>query len=164
MGGDRGKIDEGTIRELRVGDVAVVAEILRQAAEAAPWPESELRGAFYLTGVLAYVTERQDGIAGVVIGRRVGDEGEVLNLAVRPERRRRGEGTRLVSKILEEFADRGVSRVFLEVRESNLGAIGFYERLGFQTAGLRRGYYQNPAEAAKVMELRVNKIHRVPGK
>ena len=164
MGGDLGKIDEGKIREFRMGDVAVVAEIFREAAEAAPWPEVELRGAFDLTGVLAYLSERPDGIVGVVIGRRVGDEAEVLNLAVKPQRRRQGEGTRLVRKILEEFADCGVSRVFLEVRQSNVGAIGFYERLGFQTAGLRRGYYQNPTEAAKVMELWVKKIHRVPGK
>src|SRR5262249_23924557 len=104
-----------------------------------------------------YVSERQGGITGVVIGRRVGDEAEILNLAVRPENRRRGEGTELVRKMLEAFAGNGVSRVFLEVRESNAGAIGFYERLGFQAAGSRKDYYQNPTEAAKVMEVSLRK-------
>jgi len=157
MGGEDAARGEERIRDFRMADVAAVADIFREAPEAAQWPEAELRGAFYLAGVVAYVSEQQGAIAGVVIGRRVGDEAEILNLAVRAERRRRGQGKRLVAKMLEELARSGVSRVFLEVRQSNVGAIEFYERLGFATAGLRKDYYQNPTEAAKVMELQLRK-------
>ena len=59
--------------------------------------------------------------------------------------------------MLEEFAGQGVSRVFLEVRESNATAVDFYEKLGFRQVGVRQDYYQAPAESAKVMELWVRK-------
>ena len=42
--------------------------------------------------------------------------------------------------------------MFLEVRESNLPAISFYESLGFRKTGRREGYYQNPPEAALILE------------
>jgi len=154
-GGDR-------IREFRNDDVAQVVVILREAPEAAQWPETELRSMAYLTGLRAFVTESAAGITGVAIGRQMGEEAEILNLAVRVSARRRGRGKALVDRMLDEFAEQGVSRVFLEVRESNAIAVGFYEKLGFRQVGLRRDYYQAPAESAKVMELRVGKSTEPP--
>ena len=145
------------MREFRSEDVAQVAVILREAPEAAQWPESELRSMGYLSGLRAFVSESLAGITGVVIGRQVAEEAEILNLAVRVSARRRGQGKALVGKMLDEFARQGVSRVFLEVRESNAIAVGFYEKLGFRQVGVRRDYYQAPAESAKVMELWVGK-------
>ncbi len=57
----------------------------------------------------------------------------------------------------ESILEFQVSRVFLEVRESNAGAITFYRGLGFQEVGTRREYYQDPKEAATVMELLLRK-------
>jgi ribosomal-protein-alanine N-acetyltransferase len=82
----------------------------------------------------------------------VADEAELLNLAVREECRRQGEGRALLVELRRRFAESGVSRVFLEVRESNLGAIAFYERMGFRRSGRREGYYLEPQEAALVYE------------
>jgi ribosomal-protein-alanine N-acetyltransferase len=93
----------------------------------------------------------------MVVGRQVLDEAEILNLAVTEGMRRQGEGRALVERIVNRFAEAKVSRVFLEVRESNAGAIAFYRGLGFQARGVRRDYYQDPKEAATVMELRPNK-------
>jgi ribosomal-protein-alanine N-acetyltransferase len=53
---------------------------------------------------------------------------------------------------LEEFQSREVSRVFLEVRESNQAGIAFYAKHGFSKTGLRPAYYRDPAEAAVMME------------
>ena len=155
--GDESGSCENRIRELRSDDAAQVAVILREAPEAAQWPESEFRSMGYLTGLRAFVSESATGITGVVIGRQVAEEAEILNLAVRVSARRGGHGRALVSKMLEEFAGQGVSRVFLEVRESNATAVDFYEKLGFRQVGVREGYYQGPAESAKVMELWVGK-------
>ena len=148
---------ENRIREFRSDDVAQVLVILREAPEAAQWAEPELRSMGWLTGLRAFVSESGAGITGVVIGRQAAGEAEILNLAVRVSARRRGEGKALVGKMLEEFAGQGVSRVFLEVRESNANAVGFYEKLGFRQIGVRRDYYQAPPESAKVMELWVRK-------
>src|ERR1700741_3231154 len=104
-------------------DPAQVAEILRAAREASGWSEQALRETAVLPGVIVLVSEREGAISGIVAARQVLDEGEILNLAVKREMRRQGEGRALVRRVLQQFAGRKVSRVFLEVRESNGGAI-----------------------------------------
>ena len=138
-------------------DAAAASEILRGAKGAASWSEDALRETEKLPGVCAFVSERGDIVSGIVVGRQVLDEAEILNLAVIEGMRRQGEGRALVASILRRFTELGVSRVFLEVRESNAGAIAFYQGLGFQAVGVRRDYYQDPKEAATVMELRLDK-------
>lgn len=138
-------------------DSAQVAAILREAREAASWSEEALRETVLLPGLAAFVGERGDTISGIVVGRQVLDEAEILNLAVRQGVRRQGEGRALVRRVLQVFAERQVSRVFLEVRESNAGAIAFYRGLGFEAVGMRRDYYRDPTEAATVMELWLGK-------
>jgi [ribosomal protein S18]-alanine N-acetyltransferase len=140
-----------------VADAAEVAAILREAKEAASWSEESLRDTRLLPGLFAFVSEREGAIIGIVVGRQVLDEAEILNLAVKQSARRQGEGRALVGRVLQEFAERQVSRVFLEVRESNARAIAFYRGLGFKATGVRRDYYQDPPEAAAVMELRLGK-------
>ena len=83
------------------------------------------------------------------------DEAEILNLRCGAARRRRGDGGALLRAALDEFWARGVSRVFLEVRESNEAAIAFYEKHGFVKRGRRPAYYRDPVEAAIVMEKEV---------
>ena len=138
-------------------DAGAVAEILREAREAAGWSEEALRETVLLSGVSAFVSERRDAISGIVVGRQVLDEAEILNLAVREEMRRQGEGRALVRHLLRRFGEGDVSRVFLEVRESNAGGIAFYRGLGFQAIGTRRDYYHDPKESAMVMELWLEK-------
>jgi len=139
-------------------DATQVAEILQEAREAASWSEEALRETVKLPGVSSFVSERSGGVTGIVVGRQVLDEAEILNLAVTEERRRQGEGRALVGHILNRFSELHVSRVFLEVRESNAGAIQFYRGLGFQAIGTRRDYYHDPKEAATVMELWLRKF------
>ncbi len=138
-------------------DAAEVAEILREARGAASWSAEALRETMKLPGVAAFVSERNGAITGIVVGRQVLDEAEILNLAVAQGTRRQGVGRALVEHILQRFAERQVSRVFLEVRESNAGAITFYRGLGFQAIATRRDYYQDPKESATVMELWLRK-------
>ena len=138
-------------------DAAQAAAILRDTAEATVWSETGLRKMSDLSGVTAFVSGTEGELSGILIGRRAADEGEILNLAVSRGKRWAGEGGRLVRALLEEYRLQGVSRVFLEVRESNAGAIAFYERLGFRAVGRRNAYYQRPSEAALVMELRLVK-------
>jgi ribosomal-protein-alanine N-acetyltransferase len=137
-------------------DAGAAAEIFREAREAASWSEEALRETVLLPGVSAFVSERNCAIAGIVVGRQVLDEAEILNLAVAQGMRRQGQGLALVRQLLDRFREGGVSRVFLEVRESNSGGIAFYRGLGFRVAGTRRDYYQDPKEAATVMELMLN--------
>lgn len=77
----------------------------------------------------------------------VADEGQITNIAVSPEHRRQGLATRLLEHFIILARQRGLSLLTLEVRESNTGAIGLYEKLGFQPVGRRPKYYGGKEDA-----------------
>lgn len=153
MGGEP-KQNEGAfvVREFHAEDAEAASEILLEAREAANWSRQALTEFLLLPEALALISERGGMPTGLIVGRVVADEAEILNLAVCEECRRQGEGRALLAELLRRFAESGVSRVFLEVRESNRGAIEFYERMGFRQSGRREGYYREPQEAALVYE------------
>jgi ribosomal-protein-alanine N-acetyltransferase len=140
------------IRALRTADAVAVTRILQGAPEAANWSAKSFGEAVSWPGGLVLVSEAEGEITGFLVGRQVGDEAEILNLGVKAARRRKGEGTALLMAALEEFQSREVSRLFLEVRESNQAGIAFYAKHGFSKTGLRPAYYRDPAEAAVMME------------
>lgn len=65
----------------------------------------------------------------------------VLSVAVAPDDRRRGVGTRMMRAAETICRERGTSSIRLEVSTTNLGAIEFYRRLGYRTDGVLYGYY-----------------------
>jgi len=146
---------ERNIRAFREADAAPVAEILRASPEASQWTELGFRELLGWRGVLALVSEDESKVTGFVIGRELAGEAEILNLAVLVANRRRGEGAALLKAAMDELRARHVSRVFLEVRESNAAGTAFYEKHGFSKTGRRVGYYRNPEEAAIRMERRL---------
>ncbi len=154
MGSETKRVD-ATVRVFRPEDVPSVTRILREVPEAANWTEESCRESLNWAGVAAFVGEGEGKLSGFIIGRQVGDEAEILNLAVAPLARRKGEGGALLRAAMEEFRERGVSRVFLEVRESNVTGITFYEGRGFFKSGRRASYYRDPEEAAIVMEMKL---------
>jgi ribosomal-protein-alanine N-acetyltransferase len=132
-----------TVRPGGAADLEAVARIQEASPEAARWdPTSYLQYDFL-------VAIDEDRVTGFLVARRVAEgESEILNLAVHPAYRRRGIGRRLA----DEIALQHRSEVFLEVRESNANARGFYKALGFQEVSVRAKYYDNPPESAIVMK------------
>lgn len=128
---------------------AVVA--LEKACFPTPWSAEQF--AYGLErGVLGLVGATQDhDVWGYCSFYRVADEGEIVNIAVDPRARRQGLGRRILAFVLQKLADEGITRVFLEVRATNLAAIGLYTALGFRRTGTRRAYYPDTREDAWVM-------------
>ncbi|HKE34993.1 MAG TPA: ribosomal protein S18-alanine N-acetyltransferase [Candidatus Acidoferrum sp.] len=145
--------ERGAIRTLRAEDAVAVAGILRQSPEAVFWREASVREVLEWKGILGFASEVKVEVIAFLIARQVRDEAEILNLAVAPGSRRKGEGGTLLGAAVAELRKRGVTRVFLEVRESNAAGIAFYEKHRFSRAGRREGYYRVPVEAAIVMEI-----------
>lgn len=81
---------------------------------------------------------------GFVMSRIAADEAEILSIVMAGGRRRSGLGQALLCAHLAQLAARGTARLFLEVEEGNVPAIGLYHRLGFETVGRREGYYPKP--------------------
>jgi ribosomal-protein-alanine acetyltransferase len=118
-----------------------------------PWSEASFREALTSPWTFGLVAEGARGVTGYLIGREVAGTGEVLNLAVAPELRRRGIGGALLEAGLIALKRRRVEEVFLEVRESNRSALALYQAYGFRPVGQRAAYYRNPKEDALVLRL-----------
>jgi len=97
------------------------------------------------------VAEENGEVAGFLIARRLANDLEILNFAVRPGARRFGVGRSLLQETLAWGAAFQAEKAFLEVRMSNLAALRFYERNGFEVTGRRPRYYSSPAEDALVL-------------
>jgi ribosomal-protein-alanine N-acetyltransferase len=75
-------------------------------------------------------------------------KGHVVSIAVVPEHRRRGIGSSLMKKVLEEMkSEYGASECYLEVRASNVAAINMYEKLGFRVVSRLKHYYLDGEDA-----------------
>ena len=90
----------------------------------------------------------------------IGEEMQLLDLAVHPRYRGRGHGRYLLSRMIELASSTGISRIWLEVRDSGSAARGLYEKFGFAQTGRRKDYYRDPCEDALLMSL---EIPRPPG-
>lgn len=84
---------------------------------------------------------------GVLLGRVVADEAELLTLAVPPEARRAGRATTLVTDFLQTAFVRGATTAFLEVAADNMAARALYAACGFAEAGRRPDYYRTQTGA-----------------
>jgi ribosomal-protein-alanine N-acetyltransferase len=137
---------------------------LEHASFTEPWTRKmflgELQGNVFATNLVARAGSPPGGAglsSGVLLGYVmfwvVFEELHMMNLAVRPEARRRGIGRRLVSHALSVGELRGARTALLEVRASNVAAIALYEDLGFVKKDVRRGYYDHPREDAMIMVL-----------
>ena len=124
---------------------------VEQACFSDPWTEAAFRSELsnnYSFYVLAFEGER---IVGYVGGMSLYETCDINNVAVLPEMRRRGIASALLDRFFAEAKERGAQQVLLEVRAGNTAAIGLYEGYGFKPYGVRKNYYQNPAEDAVLM-------------
>ena len=83
------------------------------------------------------------------------EEGEITNVAVDPQARGRHVADALMRRTIEEAKKRGVERIILEVRAGNVPAIALYHKCGFQEIGIRKNFYEQPVEDARIMELTI---------
>ena len=98
--------------------------------------------------IVAERAHRVVGHGGVAF---LADDAHVTSIAVDPQHHRLGVGTTLMQELIELSAARVSGSITLEVRVSNESAIALYERLGFESAGVRPNYYADTKEDAVIM-------------
>ena len=117
-----------------------------------PWSREMFRSELEVGGgTYARVALRGTTLVGYLLAVMIVDEAHLGNLAVRPSERRSGVGQKLLDDLLETAREKGVSKVTLEVRESNQIARKFYYQNEFIDVAIRKNYYRNPVEDAIVM-------------
>ena len=138
------------VRPLELGDLGAI-EVIEQRAYPTPWSRSMFASELAKpTSVCLGAFEGAD-LVGYVINSRYVDAWHVMNVAVDPEHRRRGIATQLLERLFELTAGDERRGYTLEVRLSNEPAIKLYEELGFESRGIRRGYYTDNREDALIM-------------
>lgn len=90
-------------------------------------------------------------------------EMEILNIAVVPEARRQGLGRKMLRAVLNEGIAEKVEACFLDVRVSNVPAIGLYTEFGFEQVGRRKRYYPDNREDALLFRLDMDTDHTDEG-
>ncbi len=101
----------------------------------------------------ALAGDRAVGYAGMW---QVCDEGHITNIAVHPEYRSSGVGSRLMEALLAAAGERSMTALTLEVRRSNHHAQALYRKYGFEDGGLRKAYYADNNEDAVIMWKRLD--------
>ncbi len=102
-----------------------------------------------------HILKIEDEVLAFVIFRIIGDEAELLRIAVAGEHRHKSLGHMLLEHMIGCCLMRYVSNIFLEVRKSNKAAIKLYEKSDFIELGIRKDYYSNPVEDAIIYAQRI---------
>lgn len=124
-----------------------------------PWSKSSITGE--LNNPLAKYIIAKDLESGLIVG-FVGvwivvGEGDITNIAVHPNYRKLGIGSKLLSSLLTLCEDLNCSLINLEVRVSNTSAQNLYKKFFFVETGIRKGYYEDNKEDAILMTYFYNK-------
>jgi [ribosomal protein S18]-alanine N-acetyltransferase len=136
------------IRRLTYADLPQVVAIERRAFTT-PWSLAMFVLELSKPSGVCLAAEIESELAGYLVCSRYDAVWHLMNVAIDPDRRRRGIATALISALLERVGPDG--QLTLEVRRSNEGAIALYERFGFRSAGVRRRYYADNGEDAVIM-------------
>ncbi|HBA64036.1 MAG TPA: ribosomal-protein-alanine N-acetyltransferase [Lachnospiraceae bacterium] len=144
------------VREMEPGDLEQVMRI-EETLFSVPWTREGFLTYLLKPEAAFLVVEEKGSILGYCGVITVLDEGDITNVAVRPDRQREGIGNFLIASLIRLMDAIGVTTLHLEVRRSNASAIRLYQRQGFKEDGLRKHYYTDPDEDALLMS-------RIPGK
>ena len=139
------------IRRLELADLDAIEKIER-ASYPTPWSRSMFVSELAKPSSLSIAAVIPDGtLVGYLVLSRYVDAWHVMNLAVGAEHRRLGIASAMLRSLFEVTHDDAERGYTLEVRVSNLAAISLYERFGFVSRGVRRGYYTDNREDALIM-------------
>ncbi len=140
------------LRDMNLTDLAGIVRI-EQCVHAFPWSCGNFIDALK-SNYVCKVYEVKDEILGYVVLMLAVDEAHLLNISIVAEYQRKGMARGLLGAIMKIARSGNMQRMLLEVRPSNVAALGLYRDVGFREIGLRNGYYSagNGREDAIVME------------
>ncbi|MCK4656087.1 MAG: ribosomal protein S18-alanine N-acetyltransferase [candidate division Zixibacteria bacterium] len=139
------------ISEMTSGDLGQVCRIENEVFPN-PWPKSAFEGDISNDATYCPVVKDSSGnIIGYASLTVDINEAHLTNIAVSTEYRRQGIGSILMDDVISKAEREGCRAIFLEVRNSNLDARGFYTRYDFTELYRHEHYYRKPTEDALVL-------------
>jgi ribosomal-protein-alanine N-acetyltransferase len=136
---------------MELQDIPDICEIERESFSV-PWTKEAFENELNTNLLAKYMVLEVDGIVAGYVGMwGIIDEAHITNIAIAPNYRGHGYGEQLMEQLAELAKMMGMHAMTLEVRVSNEIAIRLYRKLGFEDAGVRKGYYSDNGEDALVM-------------
>jgi ribosomal-protein-alanine N-acetyltransferase len=127
------------IRQLSDLDIPNLLTV-EEAAQSSPWSDAAFKRCFE-ANYLGWTAEAPGKMLGfIMISINLG-ECHILNLCVHPTEQHKGIGRHLLLYALRWAKQVGAGMIYLEVRRSNLAAIGLYRKMNFRIIGERKQYY-----------------------
>ena len=123
-----------------------------------PWGETGFERCLLCGPECCLTAEKTDTgrLLGYVIFSAISDS-EIYRIGVDPKYRRQGIGALLLDAAEAFCREQGGERLFLEVRDDNVPAMGLYASAGFKEIYRRKAYYKDPVTDAVIMEKHIVK-------
>ena len=126
-----------TVRVATAEDEAAVATLWRRCGLVTSYNDPGADFRFARAGACSDVLVGFDAAGGIVGSVMVGHDGHrgwLYYVAAAPDARSARVGRRMVDAAEAWLRERGVVKAQLLVRDTNTAVVGFYERLGYETA------------------------------
>jgi len=95
-----------------------------------------------------WVCEINHKIIGYIVGVKLNNEiAKILMISVSNLYQNRSIGSKLLTTFLGEIILHNIKKVELEVKKTNLKAINFYKRFGFEIIEIIKEFYENKDDA-----------------
>lgn len=147
-----------SIRLLRLSDLDRILEIERASFGDDAYDRNLFAEYFHKCGDLFLVAVHGRTVCGYMVtcagGKSASGRAELVSVAVDPKLRGHGIASALMDSTLRRLRRRGIARLGLCVKVSNHSAIAFYEGYGFTRSRVVRQYYEDGADAWRMVRSR----------
>ncbi|MCX7727240.1 MAG: ribosomal protein S18-alanine N-acetyltransferase [Chitinispirillaceae bacterium] len=112
-----------------------------------PWSKKEIERELEVPYSFNSIILVNREFGGYLFSHIIGEEANLNKLCIIKKIRKKGIGSYFLKNFLKELKDKGVKKIFLEVRSSNIDAINLYKKYGFIINRVRKNYYNDNEDA-----------------
>jgi [ribosomal protein S18]-alanine N-acetyltransferase len=136
------------LRPYTPGDFESLYEIDQACyAPEVAYSRPELRSYLRFPGADCLVATVRGELVGFCLSAHRENRGHIITIDVLKEHRRHGVGSRLLEAVEQRLSKSGIDEVILETATENHSAIAFWEKHGYRTRGIWKGYYPGGRDA-----------------
>ena len=111
------------------------------------WNKKQWAHEFKKEGIKVFGILFSNLIIGICVFQVVLDEAQINFFVINQKYRKKGFGTYLMRYLIKECEKLNMTKLILEVSNTNLTAEKFYSRFDFATVGIRKEYYKDGSDA-----------------
>ena len=134
-----------SIREINEKDIDLCYEL--DSNSISLWSKKQWANEFKKKGIKVIGLILSNLVIGICVFHVVLDEAQINFFVIDEEYRKKGFGSHLMSYLIKQCKRLNITKLFLEVSNTNETAERFYSRFNFSTVGVRRNYYKDGSDA-----------------